>query len=77
MNSYLPPDELGKLSVAERLRLMEDIWASLCAEPGQLEVPAWHRDELDRRIEREVAGALEARSWPEVRAEVLAALRKT
>lgn len=37
-----PPDQ--------RLQLVEDVWDSLAASPDEVGVPAWHRDELDRRL---------------------------
>jgi putative addiction module component (TIGR02574 family) len=45
--------ELGidRLSVVERMRLVEEIWDSIAAEPETLEIPQSHRDELDRRLE--------------------------
>jgi len=45
--------ELGidRLSVIERMRLVEEIWDSIAAEPEALEIPQSHRDELDRRLE--------------------------
>ena len=42
--------EILHLPAAERLRLVEDIWDSLGASPSDVPVPAWHREELDRRL---------------------------
>lgn len=43
-------DEILRLSPAERLRLVEDIWDSLTASPSDVAVPDSHRAELDRRL---------------------------
>ena len=43
-------NEILHLSPAKRLRLVEDIWDSLDASMTDVPVPAWHRDELDRRL---------------------------
>ena len=43
-------NEVLHLPPAERLRLVEDIWDSLDASTTDVPVPAWHRDELDRRL---------------------------
>ncbi|MGL4461617.1 MAG: addiction module protein [Planctomycetia bacterium] len=45
-------DELGldRLSAEDRLRLLDELWDSLTPEDDP-EIPAWHRDELARRLE--------------------------
>ena len=42
-------EELEKLSVDERLRMMEALWESLERTPEALEVPDWHREMLEER----------------------------
>jgi putative addiction module component (TIGR02574 family) len=76
MNDHVSPADLKKLTVAERLRLMEDIWSSLCEVPEKVDVPTWHHDELDRRLENREASAAAARPWAEAQAEILSGLRK-
>lgn len=65
---------INRLSVAERLELIEQIWDSLPEQVAPDEVPEWHRAELARRRTlaeaqpgvgkpwREVLGPLEGRS---------------
>jgi len=36
--------------VAERMRLVEDIWDSIAAVPDALPLTQWQKDELDRRL---------------------------
>jgi putative addiction module component (TIGR02574 family) len=43
-------DEILRLPPDQRLQLVEDVWDSLAASPDRIGVPAWHRDELDRRL---------------------------
>ena len=43
-------EEILRLPVEERLRLVEDVWDSIAAEPDAVPVPEWHRQELDRRL---------------------------
>jgi putative addiction module component (TIGR02574 family) len=43
-------DEILRLPDEQRLKLLEDIWDSVAATPAAVPVPAWHRDELDRRL---------------------------
>lgn len=42
--------ELARLSVQERLELMDQIWTSLTPEAGSIPVPEWHRVEVERRL---------------------------
>lgn len=64
------------MSVAERLRLIEEIWDSLRDDPGAIEVPAWHREILDHRHSGYAEVAANARPWADVRSEILKTLRK-
>jgi putative addiction module component (TIGR02574 family) len=50
MNTEFEP--LFKLSRAERLQLVEDLWDSLVQEDAELPVSEEKRDELRRRKER-------------------------
>jgi putative addiction module component (TIGR02574 family) len=48
--SALRREEIDKLPVAERLRLLEDIWESIEADPDALPITDAQRAELDRRL---------------------------
>jgi putative addiction module component (TIGR02574 family) len=43
-------DEILRLPVEERLSLLEQVWDSVAADPAKVPVPAWHIEELDRRL---------------------------
>jgi Putative addiction module component len=47
MSEQLTLEKIRQLSVSERLRLIEDVWASLSETPERIEVPDWHRAQLD------------------------------
>lgn len=66
MNS-LDIQELLKLSVAERIQLVEDIWDSISASPEMLPVTAAQKKELDRRLADYRANPTAGRSWEEIR----------
>jgi putative addiction module component (TIGR02574 family) len=70
MTQYFDPAELRELPLAERLKLIEDLWDSIEAEGGDLPLPDWHRAEIDRRLEAldksDGAGA----PWEEVRRRI-------
>lgn len=42
--------EVGKLSVAEKIRLAEDLWDDIAARGEELPVPAAHKRELQARL---------------------------
>jgi hypothetical protein len=46
MNIVLP---LEKMTVDEKLKLMEEIWADLSRNPDDIPVPQWHLDLLRER----------------------------
>ncbi len=50
MNTEFTP--LFKLSRAERLQLVEDLWDSIANEKPDMPVADWKRDELRRRKEK-------------------------
>lgn len=69
---HMQPTDLNitKLSVAERIQLAEDLWDSVAADTGDLELTAVQKAELDRRLadfERD-PGAGE--SWDVVRTRI-------
>ena len=43
--------EIQRLSVAERIQLVEDIWDSIATAPESLELTQSQRNELDQRLQ--------------------------
>ena len=43
--------DIARLSVEERLRLLEELWESLSAKPEALPLTSAQREELDRRLD--------------------------
>lgn len=70
MTMNLLPDLL-KLSVAERIQLVEDIWDSIAAEPQGVEMSDELREELDLRLEQQASNPGVGRPWSEVKARLL------
>ncbi len=66
----MPPTIQGlgidRLSVRERLELIEQIWDSLPASVDPAEVPAWHITELARRRAEAESRPGEGRPWRQV-----------
>jgi putative addiction module component (TIGR02574 family) len=66
-----PLPELLKLSVAERIQLVEDIWDSIAAEPEAVPLSDELREELDRRLSDQTANPGVGKPWSEVKARLL------
>jgi hypothetical protein len=47
---------LDKMTVEEKLRLMDELWEDLSRDPDKIESPEWHRDELKKREARIASG---------------------
>lgn len=44
--------QLAKLSISEKILLVEDIWDNISSEESNIPVPESHITELDRRLAR-------------------------
>ena len=71
-------EELFKLSPAERLELVEELWDSIAAERENEPFPLSdaQREELDRRIRELDEHPERARPWEEVRERLWARKRE-
>jgi putative addiction module component (TIGR02574 family) len=76
MNKPLTPEEIGQLTVAERLKLIEALWDTLVETPDAVELPPWHREELDARLAAHHNDREAARPWSDVKANLIDARRK-
>ncbi len=67
-----------RLSVAQRLELVEDIWDSIDADADAEMLPLTNdeRAMLDERIAELEANPGQGESWPEVRARILGRTRR-
>jgi putative addiction module component (TIGR02574 family) len=64
-------EEAKKLSIAERISLVEEIWDSIAQENGCFELSEAQRIELDRRLESFRANPSRGRTWEEIKSEFL------
>ena len=64
-------EEAKKLSIAERLVLVEEIWNSIAEENGSFELSEDQKRELDRRIESLRQDPSQGRTWEEIKSEYL------
>lgn len=63
-------NELARLSVSDRLNLMDEIWASLASDTDTLPLPEWHVAEIKRRLLAFTADGNRGRGADEVFAEL-------
>ena len=61
-------DEISRLSAAQQLKLVGDVWDQIAASPENVSVPEWHRAELDRRLADSTEQA--TLSWDDVQARL-------
>ena len=60
------PTDILRLSISERIQLVEDIWDSITDTPEQLVVTEAQQHELDRRIELYRQDPAVGVTWPEL-----------
>jgi putative addiction module component (TIGR02574 family) len=66
-----PEIPLDTMSVAEKVRLLESVWDSLCAKSGDVQSPEWHREVLEARKRRLEEGRATVSSWDEAKARLM------
>lgn len=62
--------DIQRLSVAERIQLVEDIWDTIAAQPDALTLTETQRDVLDQRLEAWQQNLQEGITWPELKAKM-------
>ena len=66
----LSSDQLDALTVAEKVRLLEQVWQSLCTQPDSIASPDWHSDVLMERRQRLLDGSATSIPWHEAKAQL-------
>jgi hypothetical protein len=61
---------LEKMSSAEKVELMESLWADLCRKPEEVESPSWHDDVLREREKRLETGEEQVLEWSEAKRRI-------
>jgi putative addiction module component (TIGR02574 family) len=65
-------DDFRKLTIPERIQLVEDIWDSIATEsPDSLELSPSQRLEIRRRLRAHQADPSSSIPWEQVRAELI------
>ena len=71
MEQSLTSPNIKKLSIAERILMVEEIWDSIADDQESVEVTSAQKDELDRRLDAYHASPDEGSSWQEVKRRIL------
>ena len=64
-------EQVKKLSIPERIALVEEIWDSIAEDSGCFELTEAQKRELDRRIESFRANPSQGRTWEEIKNDFL------
>jgi putative addiction module component (TIGR02574 family) len=67
---------IDRLSVEDRITLVQEIWESIAAEVEQSPLTEAQRKEMDRRLAAHRSNPQAAIPWEQVEAEALARLRQ-
>ena len=62
-----------KLSIADRILLVEEIWDTIAAENEAFDLSDAQKDELDRRLASVKSNPARGRTWEEIKAEFMQA----
>ena len=76
MNASLKSLGIDRLSVEERLALVEELWDSIAEDRAAAPVTDAQRAELDRRIAEHEARPDDVVSWQDVKTSIAARLKK-
>jgi putative addiction module component (TIGR02574 family) len=63
--------EIAGMPIQQRIQLVEDIWDSIAEMPEVVQIPEWHKKELEKRLEAYHANPDEGSPWQEVKKRIL------
>ncbi len=67
--------EIRQMPFSEKLALLEVVWSELASEPDRVEIPQWHKDILDERIQAFENGMVQAIDWEVAKEEIRKRIR--
>jgi putative addiction module component (TIGR02574 family) len=63
--------QIRELSVSEKLLLVEELWSEIASKSELIEIPDWHKSELDQSLEDYKRNPREGSLWAEVKGRIL------
>ena len=68
--------DIVAMPVAEKLKLMETLWDSLCQQSsGNMELPSWHGEVLEQRLRRIASGEESVAPWNKAKERIRAQIK--
>jgi gamma-glutamyl phosphate reductase len=67
---------LDRMSTADKLRALEEIWDDLSRNAADIPAPGWHDDVLKARERKIAEGASTFDDWPDVKRRLLGQTRQ-
>jgi putative addiction module component (TIGR02574 family) len=67
--------DIRQMPLSEKLALLETLWAEISSEPEQIEIPQWHKDILDERLQAAERGEVEVLDWEVAKAQIRSMIR--
>ncbi len=64
-------EALEKLTVPERLQIVEDLWDSIARSNADIPMPQWQKDELARRKEHYLRNPDSGLSWAQAKRDIV------
>jgi putative addiction module component (TIGR02574 family) len=62
--------DIRQMPLSEKLALFETLWSELSSEPAQIEIPQWHKDILDERLQAAERGETEVIDWEVAKTQI-------
>jgi putative addiction module component (TIGR02574 family) len=62
--------QVFELTVSEKLQLLEDLWDSIAAQPEQIPILDWQKEELAKRKANHLQNPDSGSSWEEVKQRI-------
>ena len=62
--------DIAEMPLEQRIQLVEAIWDSIAEIPEAVEIPAWHKQELEKRLATYHADPAEGSPWQVVKKRI-------
>jgi putative addiction module component (TIGR02574 family) len=66
---------LDKMTIQEKLAVMESLWDDLSRSPKAIDSPEWHKEILDERSKKIADGTAQFVDWEKAKASIREKLR--
>ncbi len=63
--------DIAEMPVQQRIQLVEDIWDSIAEMPEAVNIPDWHKQELEKRLGAYHANPDGGSPWSEVKKRIM------